>query len=153
MVTQDGGRLNAAAAPGSCSHHSQEGPGCLGRIRVPRPPPSDCRTATPPLPPSSQLVSVAPAQLTVSKRAGAPNRHPSRGSGTGGPPAAGIGVSTPGQKASAAVFSSWRERGLGSALPELCSFITGLDRDTKAVEAALALPWSNGPVEGQEGWR
>jgi transposase len=49
----------------------------------------------------------------------------------------------------AAGFISWRERALGSALPELCSFMTGLDRDTKAVEAALTLPWSNGPVEGQ----
>jgi len=49
----------------------------------------------------------------------------------------------------AAAFSSWRERALGSGLPELCSFVTGLDRDAKAVEAALTLPWSNGPVEGQ----
>jgi transposase len=49
----------------------------------------------------------------------------------------------------AAAFSSWRESALKSALPELCSFITGLDRDAKAMEAALTLPWSNGPVEGQ----
>jgi transposase len=31
----------------------------------------------------------------------------------------------------------------------VCSFIAGLDRDRKAVEAALTLHWSNGPVEGQ----
>jgi transposase len=49
----------------------------------------------------------------------------------------------------AAAFSAWRERALESALPELCSFVTGLDRDREAVEAALTLPWSNGPVEGQ----
>jgi transposase len=48
-----------------------------------------------------------------------------------------------------AAFRSWRERALSSALPELCGFITGLDRDAKAVEAALTYPWSNGPVEGQ----
>jgi transposase len=38
---------------------------------------------------------------------------------------------------------------LGSALPELCSFVEGLDRDRKAVESVLQLSWSNGPVEGQ----
>jgi transposase len=46
-------------------------------------------------------------------------------------------------------FIPWRESALGSGLPELSSFVTGLDRDTKAVVAALTLPWSNGPVEGQ----
>jgi transposase len=49
----------------------------------------------------------------------------------------------------AAGFSAWRERALSSALPELHRFITGLDRDEAAVKAALELPWSNGPVEGQ----
>jgi transposase len=49
----------------------------------------------------------------------------------------------------AAAFTAWREQALGSSLPELCSFITGLDRDREAVEAALTFPWSNGPVEGQ----
>jgi transposase len=48
-----------------------------------------------------------------------------------------------------ASFSAWRERGLSSGLPELHRFITGLDRDEAAVTAALRLPWSNGPVEGQ----
>jgi transposase len=46
-------------------------------------------------------------------------------------------------------FTSWRERALESSLPELSSFVVGLDRDAKAVEAALTEPWSNGPVEGQ----
>ena len=49
----------------------------------------------------------------------------------------------------AAGFSAWRETALSSALPELQRFITGLDRDEAAVMAALTLPWSNGPVEGQ----
>jgi len=49
----------------------------------------------------------------------------------------------------AAGFGEWRERALSSALPELHRFITGLDRDEAAVKAALELPWSNGPVEGQ----
>jgi transposase len=49
----------------------------------------------------------------------------------------------------AAGFSAWRERALSSALSELHRFITGLDRDEAAVKAALELPWSNGPVEGQ----
>jgi transposase len=49
----------------------------------------------------------------------------------------------------ATAFTAWREQALGSALPELNRFITGLARDREAVEAALTLPWSNGPVEGQ----
>ena len=48
-----------------------------------------------------------------------------------------------------AAFTSWRERALRSSLPEVSSFIAGLDRDTTAVEAGLTLPWSNGPVEVQ----
>jgi transposase len=48
-----------------------------------------------------------------------------------------------------AAFRSWRESALGSGLPELCSFVEGLDRDRTAVEAALQFSWSNGPVEGQ----
>jgi transposase len=49
----------------------------------------------------------------------------------------------------AAGFGAWREEALSSGLPELQRFITGLDRDEAAVKAALELPWSNGPVEGQ----
>lgn len=33
-------------------------------------------------------------------------------------------------------------------LPALHSFVTGLDKDRKAVEAGLSLPYSNGPTEG-----
>jgi transposase len=46
-------------------------------------------------------------------------------------------------------FRHWRENALASGLPDLRSFVAGLDRDREAVEAALRLPWSNGPVEGQ----
>jgi transposase len=49
----------------------------------------------------------------------------------------------------AAAFITWRERAMRSTLPDLRSFVVGLDRDAKAVEAALTEPWSNGPVEGQ----
>jgi transposase len=49
----------------------------------------------------------------------------------------------------ASAFSAWRERVLRSALPELRSFIAGLHRDKAGVMAALTLPWSDGPVEGQ----
>jgi transposase len=49
----------------------------------------------------------------------------------------------------AAAFHGWREEALGSGLPELRSFITGLDRDREAMETALTFPWSNGPMEGQ----
>ena len=49
----------------------------------------------------------------------------------------------------ATAFTCWRERALRSSLPELCSFVAGLDRDLTAVVAGLTLPWSNGPVEGQ----
>jgi transposase len=46
-------------------------------------------------------------------------------------------------------FRVWRENALASGLPDLRSFVAGLDRDREAGEAALRLPWSNGPVEGQ----
>jgi transposase len=49
----------------------------------------------------------------------------------------------------ATAFTAWCEQALGSSLPELSSFVAGLDRDRKAVEAALTERWSNGPVEGQ----
>ena len=35
-----------------------------------------------------------------------------------------------------------------SAIPELRNFADGLLRDYAAVQAALTLPWSTGPVEG-----
>ena len=46
-------------------------------------------------------------------------------------------------------FRVWRENALASGLPDFRDFVAGLDRDREAVEAALRLPWSNGPVEGQ----
>jgi transposase len=52
------------------------------------------------------------------------------------------------RKRELAAFSVWRENALSSGLPDLRSFVAGLDRDREAVEAALRLPWSNGPVEG-----
>jgi transposase len=52
------------------------------------------------------------------------------------------------RKREPAAFLAWREQALGSDLPDLRSFVAGLDRDREAVEAALSLPWSNGPVEG-----
>ncbi len=38
---------------------------------------------------------------------------------------------------------------IGLKLPNTPSYVSGLTRDRDAVEAALHLPWSNGPVEGQ----
>jgi transposase len=46
-------------------------------------------------------------------------------------------------------FHTWRERALASGLSDLQSFVNGLERDQEAIEAAIRLPWSNGPVEGQ----
>jgi transposase len=49
----------------------------------------------------------------------------------------------------AAVFDSWLDRAATSGIPEIVSFVSGLQRDQAAVRAALDLPWSNGQVEGQ----
>jgi transposase len=49
----------------------------------------------------------------------------------------------------AAGLDLWREHALASDLADLRSFVTGLDRDRAAIDSALRLPWSNGPVEGQ----
>lgn len=45
-------------------------------------------------------------------------------------------------------FSSWLSEAEQSHIPEMKSFAVGLERDRAAVEAALCLPWSQGPVEG-----
>jgi len=45
-------------------------------------------------------------------------------------------------------LSSWLLQAEQSAIPELKSFVVGIERDHAAVEAALRLPWSQGPVEG-----
>jgi transposase len=45
-----------------------------------------------------------------------------------------------------AAWPKWLEAARHTALSR---FVSGLTRDRNAVEAALQLPWSNGPVEGQ----
>jgi len=46
-------------------------------------------------------------------------------------------------------LQTWIDRARGTELPEIGRFRDGLRRDEKAVTAAVALPWSNGQVEGQ----
>jgi transposase len=45
-----------------------------------------------------------------------------------------------------AAFRPWLDHARGS---ELGGFAQALERDGAAVEAALTLPWSTGPVEGR----
>ena len=42
----------------------------------------------------------------------------------------------------------WLQDAAASALPPFVSLANGLRADRAAVDAALTLPWSNGPVEG-----
>src|SRR5436305_2564300 len=44
---------------------------------------------------------------------------------------------------------SWMEQAAKSGIPELLSFVTGIERDYDAVQAALRLPWSQGITEGK----
>jgi len=44
---------------------------------------------------------------------------------------------------------SWLVRALTSDIPELKGFVTGIERDYDAVNAAVTQAWSNGQVEGQ----
>jgi transposase len=46
-------------------------------------------------------------------------------------------------------FPIWLEDAARSTSKEIKSFVVGLKRDQKAVEAALQHPWSNGQTEGQ----
>jgi transposase len=46
-------------------------------------------------------------------------------------------------------LEAWMAQVAASGIPELEQFSAGLRRDWDAVVAALTLPWSNGPVEGQ----
>jgi transposase len=46
-------------------------------------------------------------------------------------------------------FKSWLVRGQESEIPEVMSFIVGIQRDYEAVLAAVEQRWSNGQVEGQ----
>ena len=45
-----------------------------------------------------------------------------------------------------AALAGWMDTARGSLLN---SFVRGLERDTEAVVAAIATPWSTSPVEGQ----
>lgn len=47
-----------------------------------------------------------------------------------------------------AALDAFVEAARASELPPFVSFARGLDADRAAVDAALTLPWSNGPVEG-----
>ena len=44
---------------------------------------------------------------------------------------------------------SWMKEALSSGIPELQSFVAGIERDYNAVHAALRLPWSQGVTEGK----
>jgi len=44
---------------------------------------------------------------------------------------------------------SWMEQAIRSGIPELGSFVMGIERDYDAVHAALRLPWSQGITEGK----
>jgi len=44
---------------------------------------------------------------------------------------------------------SWMEQAIRSGIPELGSFVAGIERDYDAVSAALRLPWSQGITEGK----
>jgi len=43
----------------------------------------------------------------------------------------------------------WMEQAIRSGIPELKSFVAGIERDYDAVHAALRLPWSQGVTEGK----
>jgi transposase len=47
-----------------------------------------------------------------------------------------------------AALETWLTDAQASNLPPFISLANGLVSDRAVVEAALALPWSNGPVEG-----
>jgi len=44
---------------------------------------------------------------------------------------------------------SWMGQAIESGIPELGSFVNGIERDDDAVHAALRLPWSQGITEGK----
>jgi transposase len=48
----------------------------------------------------------------------------------------------------ARALDGWLDRATASDIPEMGSFVVGLQRDQAAVQAALELSWSNGQVEG-----
>jgi transposase len=48
-----------------------------------------------------------------------------------------------------ASLDPWLARAATSALPPFRRFAAGLRADLAAVQAAVTLPWSQGPIEGQ----
>ncbi len=44
---------------------------------------------------------------------------------------------------------SWMMKAAASGIPEMSSFVNGIERDYEAVHAALRLPWSQGITEGK----
>lgn len=46
-------------------------------------------------------------------------------------------------------LDAWLSVALASQIPELRSFVAGIERDKEAVKAGLTLPTSNGIVEGK----
>lgn len=45
-------------------------------------------------------------------------------------------------------LGAWFEAVKASCIPDLLTFAVSLERERAALEAAVSLPWSNGPVEG-----
>jgi transposase len=52
------------------------------------------------------------------------------------------------RKRSSGTLGEWLTRAEASPCPEVRHFAEGIRRDESAVNAAVTLPWSNGPVEG-----
>lgn len=52
------------------------------------------------------------------------------------------------RKRSTGTLADWLSRAEVSPCPEVRHFAEGIRRDESAVDAAVTLPWSNGPVEG-----
>jgi transposase len=52
------------------------------------------------------------------------------------------------RKQSSGTLRDWLTRAEASPCPEVRHFAEGIRRDESAVNAAITLPWSNGPVEG-----
>ncbi len=46
-------------------------------------------------------------------------------------------------------LDAWLAASAGGDIPDLLTFAEGLRREYAALRAALTLPWSTGPVEGQ----
>lgn len=52
------------------------------------------------------------------------------------------------RKRQAGILSDWLKQAKECGIEALKSFVNGLENDLDAVRAALCLPWSNGPTEG-----